>query len=268
MGSGCLNWWEEHHGCTTVVYISFFGSKFNRWCYFIFPNTLNFDKHFYCHFLPFGKVTATLCLQHIIKNCSAFPRGISSNCPSYLYTRVTISPLYSTCLFTFPRTIFAPFLVKQAPMPSFSCPHAETGPQMLSSNVPCSLPSVILPLYTWPFLFHKGSRLNVVEDLGSFTAQLSPSTFCIAQAASVFHSNLNVQPIVPINEGGVPCEEITWMLQVSHCVNGWVCEMNFPHPNHFLIYIVPITPMSEAYWIITSHWNNNIFPSATKRNNQ
>ena len=209
---------------------------------------------FYCHFLPFGKVTATLCPQLIIKNCSVFPHGISSNCKSYLYTRVTISPLYSTCLFTFPRTIFSPFLVRQAPMPSFSFLHAGTGPQMLSSNVPCSLLSVIFPLYTRPFLFHRGSRLNVVEDVGSFTAQLAPSTFVIAQAALVFHSNLNVQPTVSINEGDVSCEgiHVTCKPQVLH-VHCTLCQWKslrdeFPSSQSFPnLHIVPINPMPEAY---------------------
>ena len=124
---------------------------------------------------------------------------------TYLYTSVTISPLYSSDLLNLPKTILLPFsIVKQAPA-LFSPLHSGTAPQILSSNFPLSLPSVNDPLYTPLFgCFISGSRLKVVSDLGSFTKQKWPTALTILHAAAVCHSNLYVHPLssFSINLGG------------------------------------------------------------------
>ena len=115
----------------------------------------------------------------------------NKNTKTYLYTSVTISPLYSSLLLNLPKTILVPFsFVKQAPVP-FLPLQSDTAPQILSSNFPLPSPSVNDPLYTPLFgSFISGRRLKVVSDLGSFTKQKSPTTLTILHAAAVCHSNL------------------------------------------------------------------------------
>ena len=87
--------------------------------------------------------------------------------------------------------------VRQAPALSSFPRQFPTDPQMLISYLPCPSLSSKLPEYIWlfPAIFIKGSRLNVVSDLGSLTAQWSPTLFSILQAAAVSQVNLYMQPL-------------------------------------------------------------------------